>query len=197
MHKNNTTKQRIIEVAAHLFLTKGYDHTTVADILDNLDGLTKGAIYHHFDGKEAIFNAVVEHMGNQHVEVFDSIKYNRRLNGAEKLSKILHAGFDTEAMETITDMAPSLVENPKLLSSFFIEMRDITIPEYILPIIKEGVYDGSIKTEYANELAEMVAVLVNIWLNPLMFTQENSNLPNKMRLLNKVLESFQVKLFDV
>ena len=46
------TVEKILAVSAKLFMEKGYEHTTLQDIIDNLGGLTKGAIYHHFKGKE-------------------------------------------------------------------------------------------------------------------------------------------------
>ena len=39
------TKKKILEVARELFYIKGYDNTTIQDIVDNLGGLTKGVIY--------------------------------------------------------------------------------------------------------------------------------------------------------
>ena len=54
------TVRRILDVAEELFYTKGYEHTTMADIVDGLGGLTKGAVYHHFKSKEEIFEAVFE-----------------------------------------------------------------------------------------------------------------------------------------
>ena len=44
----------ILDTAQKLFLEKGYEHTTIQDIIDNLGGLTKGAIYHHFTSKESL-----------------------------------------------------------------------------------------------------------------------------------------------
>lgn len=41
------TVEKILAVSAKLFMEKGYEHTTLQDIIDNLGGLTKGAIYHH------------------------------------------------------------------------------------------------------------------------------------------------------
>ena len=46
------TKKKILEVARELFYIKGYDNTTIQDIVDNLGGLTKGVIYHHFKSKQ-------------------------------------------------------------------------------------------------------------------------------------------------
>jgi AcrR family transcriptional regulator len=53
------TRQRIIEEAAQLFVRKGFDGTSIAD-LAQASGLTKGALYHHFDSKDDLFHAVVE-----------------------------------------------------------------------------------------------------------------------------------------
>ena len=39
------TEERILEAAQRLFLEKGYDNTTIQDIVDQLGGLTKGAVY--------------------------------------------------------------------------------------------------------------------------------------------------------
>ena len=46
------TVEKILDTAQRLFLEKGYDHTTIQDIVDNLGGLTKGAVYHHFKSKK-------------------------------------------------------------------------------------------------------------------------------------------------
>ena len=52
------TVERILDVSQRLFLEKGYDNTTIQDIVDELGGLSKGAIYHHFKSKEEIMDAV-------------------------------------------------------------------------------------------------------------------------------------------
>lgn len=45
------TVEKILEAAKKLFLEKGYENTTIQDIVNELGGLTKGAIYHHFRTK--------------------------------------------------------------------------------------------------------------------------------------------------
>ena len=59
------TKKLIIETAGRLFLEKGYEHTSIQDIIDNLGGLSKGAIYHHFKSKEEIIGEVVRRVLEQ------------------------------------------------------------------------------------------------------------------------------------
>lgn len=195
MSENENTKAKILEVAGHLFLTKGYDETRISDIINGLDGLTKGAIYHYFDSKEDIFNEVVSEIGNKNLLIFDEIKNDDTLNAREKLSRLIEVSFYNENMNAITDMSPSLLDNPKLLSSFISEIKEITVPNYILPIIKSGVTDGSINTNYPGEVSELIAILLNIWLNPLIFSDDKQSIVNKMKLMNSLLEKFDIKLF--
>ena len=194
MSKQENTKNKIIEVATHLFLTKGYEATRISDIIKGLDGLTKGAVYHHFESKEDIFNAVVEQIGRRNEQLFDEIKYDKTLKGKEKLEKVISLASGNGNMDQIIEMSPNLLESPKLLATFMMELNTITIPQYLLPMIKEGIEDGSISSKYSIELAEMIGVLLHIWLNPLIFS--NHNFCNKLRLLNDVLEQFNLRLFD-
>ena len=54
------TVARILDVSLKLFLEKGYENTTIQDIIDALGNLSKGAIYHHFKSKEDILEAVCD-----------------------------------------------------------------------------------------------------------------------------------------
>ena len=58
-HHNAAARQeQILDAARHLFLTKGYEATTIEDVLTAV-GIAKGTLYHHFPGKEAILDAIV------------------------------------------------------------------------------------------------------------------------------------------
>ncbi|MEU6381140.1 ScbR family autoregulator-binding transcription factor [Streptomyces sp. NPDC046909] len=53
------TRRAVLEAAAHVFAEHGYVAATVADILKTA-GVTKGALYFHFDSKEALAKGVLE-----------------------------------------------------------------------------------------------------------------------------------------
>jgi len=57
--KGGETKNRILEAAEQCFARYGYDSTGVAEIC-NIAGVSKGALYHHFPGKQAIFVEMFE-----------------------------------------------------------------------------------------------------------------------------------------
>ena len=46
------TRTRILDAAQRLFMAKGYEHTSIQNIVDELGDLSKGAIYHHFGSKQ-------------------------------------------------------------------------------------------------------------------------------------------------
>jgi TetR/AcrR family fatty acid metabolism transcriptional regulator len=55
----STTRERIVRSAVAVFARKGYHRATVDDIVRE-SGTSKGAVYHHFGNKEALFVALVD-----------------------------------------------------------------------------------------------------------------------------------------
>ena len=53
-----STRERILEVAAELFIEHGYDTTSLREIADRL-GFTKAALYYHFQSKEDLLAALL------------------------------------------------------------------------------------------------------------------------------------------
>ena len=75
------TVQKILDVSMALFLEKGYEHTTIQDIVDAL-GMSKGAVYHHFKSKEDIYDRI-------------SDTYYERLKESYYILKEYWAGLDS------------------------------------------------------------------------------------------------------
>jgi AcrR family transcriptional regulator len=58
IERGTATRSRLVATAARLFADKGYEATSIEDLLREL-GMSRGALYHHFDSKEAVFEAVL------------------------------------------------------------------------------------------------------------------------------------------
>ena len=59
--RRTATRGALLDAARSLFAKKGYHETTAEEIVRRA-GLTRGALYHHFEDKKDLFRAVVEEM---------------------------------------------------------------------------------------------------------------------------------------
>ena len=60
-HRSATTRRALLDAARSLFAEKGY-HETAAEEIVRRAGLTRGALYHHFEDKKDLFRVVVDEM---------------------------------------------------------------------------------------------------------------------------------------
>ena len=59
LERGEATRQELVEAATRLFAERGYEDTSIDAVLGET-GVSRGALYHHFAGKEALFEAVLE-----------------------------------------------------------------------------------------------------------------------------------------
>lgn len=76
VEQGQATRAALIDVATELFATNGYEGTAIPAVLDAA-GVSRGALYHHFESKEALFEAVL-----QSVEAEATLKVTRAARGA-------------------------------------------------------------------------------------------------------------------
>jgi AcrR family transcriptional regulator len=62
VERGQATRARLIGVATRLFAARGYDGTSIEAVLAE-SGVSRGSLYHHFAGKDALFRAVLEEVG--------------------------------------------------------------------------------------------------------------------------------------
>jgi AcrR family transcriptional regulator len=62
--RGRATRQHVVEVATALFAETGYRDTPIEAVMRAAD-VSKGALYHHFPGKDALFEAVLEHVNGR------------------------------------------------------------------------------------------------------------------------------------
>ena len=73
---------------------------------------------------------------------------------------------------------------------------DEVAPNYIVPIIEEGIRDGSIRTEYPAELAELIILIANAWLNPMMFDSTPEETYRKIMVFRQMMQGFGLDIVD-
>lgn len=190
------TVDKILDTAQRLFLTQGYEHTSIQDIIDHLGGLTKGAIYHHFKSKEAILSAVMDRLYEGKDERMEQILADPALTGREKLICATRDSLGDSGQDQLFEAAPDLMKNPWLLASLVEESFYRVVPEFILPILKQGVADGSIVTDQPRELAQVLALLCNVWINPAICHGDSGEIAQRLQFLNVLFAPFQLDFID-
>ena len=84
--QGRATREQLIEVATRLFAERGYEDTSIEAVLAAA-GVSRGALYHHFPGKDALFEAVVESVENR-----IAAEMTTAIGGAPDAMAILRAG---------------------------------------------------------------------------------------------------------
>ena len=59
VERGEATREHLVDVATRLFAAHGYDGTSIKAVLAE-SGVSRGSLYHHFPGKDALFLAVME-----------------------------------------------------------------------------------------------------------------------------------------
>jgi AcrR family transcriptional regulator len=83
-------RAEILTHAVNLFFRKGYDATTIDDILESV-GLSKGAFYHHFESKEEVLEAFTDVMAGSIAEHASSL-LTEDCSECERLNRFLELG---------------------------------------------------------------------------------------------------------
>lgn len=190
------TVNLILDTSVELFLKKGYDNTSIQDIVNHLGGLSKGAIYHHFKSKEAILIEVYKRLSLVIEAQMVAIRDDKSKNGLQKLQKMFMSSLSNVSQREILASSPNLLKNPRLLA---IQMESIiydVVPNYIEPVIKEGISDGSIVCEYPKELSQVLILLSNIWMNPLVYTMSDEEIVAKIAFFKQMTGSLGLSILD-
>ena len=182
------TRRKILEVSKELFLEKGFDNTSIQDIIDGLGGLTKGVIYHHFESKDEILQSILSE-NNQEI-----LNYTwRGETGLEKIQNSLMDAFSNFEQQRLIYSASIKLRSPRLLGEQYLSLFSDFLPE-IRERVYEGVKDESIKTEYPEELADLIVLTLNIWVGFQISVYSVEELKRKMNFIKLTFEGLGVQL---
>lgn len=140
--------------------------------------------------------AVTDRMTAQSNQMLADIRDCGNLSGREKLKRIFKESISRPVQNDIFTVAPNFHDNPKLLFSLLHDTIDEVAPNYILPIIRQGIADGTIKTEYPEQLAELILLAANVWMNPMIFDSSVEESCRKFMVFGQMLRGFGLDIVD-
>jgi len=194
-HPEETVK-KILTASLDLFLKKGYEQTTILDIVNNLGGLTRGAFYHHFKSKEEVLEALGEKLF-QEDNPFEKVKEEKDLSGLEKIRMVMQysAGesADTRRIE-LNKMSLPLMSSPRFLAQHLKDNHETARAMQVL--VEEGMADGSIRPGNAKLVTELFVMLFQIWMIPALYPMDADEFGEKAMLIKEVLDGLGFPVMD-
>ena len=189
------TIQNILNVSARLFQEKGYEQTTITDIVNEMN-VTRGSFYHHFKSKEAVLYALSEQ--RPYKIIFSEIQKTQGITGLEKLRKLLiyslDSSFSTRNVNH-TQETLSLLKNPRIFSEYIGDLQNEML-EMIKPFVEEAMRDGSIKDGDVIVVTEFIILLFSFWLIPTLYPGDKEYVNKKIIVIKTALDSIGCKLVD-
>ncbi len=185
-------RKEILNAAQNLFISKGYEDTSISDIMNTVGG-AKGMFYRCFQSKEEVMYA----LGNQMFfedNPFEAVRGRKDLNGLQKIRALLTLNQSDAKRNKINMQAIPILKDPHILAAAVGENRRILTPLW-LELLEEGKKDGSIRTEYTKELSELLP-LINFWLMPSVFPATEEELLHKYRFVIQMLDHMGLPLYD-
>ena len=89
MRKGDVRRSELLATAERLFYTKGYEKTSVQDILTEMN-FSKGGFYHHFDSKLSVLEAICELRAQECCERAKRAAAGTEGTATEKLNAVFH-----------------------------------------------------------------------------------------------------------
>ena len=102
--KSKETKELILITSFNMFYEKGFNNTSIPDIMKETN-LTKGAFYHHFKNKLEIGKKVIENILSK--RIYNGFIAPLKENKSKKISDLLVYVF-TERIENFTEKEKAL-----------------------------------------------------------------------------------------
>ena len=188
--KRISTKSRIVKAAWNLFYKKGYEQTTVEDII-SASKTSKGTFYHYFKGKEALLNSLSDLFDEKYEELAAVIDpamsaYDKLLYLNHELFYMIETSVDIDLLAFLYSSQLTTKGKKSLSDSKRFYFKWIT------EILEDGLADGEFTdTSSAKELMKIYAMFERALLYDwALFRGKYSLSEYSSRLLPHVLDTF-------
>ncbi|HEY3888492.1 MAG TPA: TetR/AcrR family transcriptional regulator [Caulobacteraceae bacterium] len=156
-------REQLIDCAQRLFLARGYEKTTINDVIA-ATGLSKGAFYHHFRSKEDLLAAISERFAGESLAVVTALQADRGLNALQRLNSLLALSRDwkLEHIGELRAMFTTLLrpENAMLYHRI-VEAAFSVLAPALAGIIERGAAEGLFDVGDARTAADTLLWLGN------------------------------------
>ena len=149
-------KHEILDIAKELFIEKGYENTSIVNILEKV-GIAKGTLYYYFTSKQEILDAIIDRISEKIFYKAQEISKDPSLSVQEKiLGVVMSLNIEDDKEKKIVNN----IHNPQNLlmhQKQFDSIIDNVVP-ILTKVICEGIEKGIFNTDYPLETVEMILI---------------------------------------
>ena len=169
MKKGEKRKKELLKIAYDMFLTQGYENTSVDEIIEKAQ-IAKGTYYYYFKSKEQMLEEVIDMMIDSESEMAKQI-IGMDILAPQKIVGIIASIKPTEAEQPIKN---ALFQPENLLMHHKVRQKLINVLTPLLSeVIKEGVKEGIFECDNISERVKMLLIISDSTFNEGTFSQQD------------------------
>lgn len=169
MKKGEKRKKELLKIAYDMFITQGYENTSVDEIIEKAQ-IAKGTYYYHFQSKEQMLEEVIDMMIASETEMAEQV-IGIDIPVPQKIVMIITSVKPTEAEQPIKN---ALFQPDNVLMHHKVRKKLINVITPILSeVIKEGVNEGIFECDNIPERVKMLLILSDGTFNEGAFSEQD------------------------
>ena len=191
-------RTEIINTAQALFYTKGYETTSVNDIVKAV-GVAKGTFYHYFESKTAVLEEIIEMLTEQGMAIMRTVVDDPTLDALEKWRRSFDVlgSWKTAQKEEMVQLMTLMYRDENILMRQKLQTATVgSVSAEMAKIIQQGVDEGVFATTHPQEAAEMVLAmsmviresLIPYFLHPEQFDNAFEHVKRKITAIQTAIE---------
>ncbi|MBQ2831956.1 TetR/AcrR family transcriptional regulator [Methanobrevibacter sp.] len=161
MKKGEKRKKELLKIGYDMFLTQGYENTSVDEIIEKAQ-IAKGTYYYHFQSKEQMLEEVIDMMIDSETEMAKQI-IATDIPVPQKIVGIIASMKPTEEEEPIKN---TLFQPENVLMHHKVRKKLIdTITPLLSEVVKEGINEGIFECDNIPERVKMLLIISDSTFN--------------------------------
>ena len=155
MKKGERRKQELLQIAYRMFLQKGYEETSVDEIISQA-GIAKGTYYYYFETKEQMLEEVIGMMIGQEMQAAEQI-LQTDLPVPQKIVGIITSLRPATAESPIEE---ALMKPENIIMHGKIQKKLIeSVTPLLSEVVEEGIAEGIFACDHIPERVRMLLVI--------------------------------------